>query len=225
MVAFDQISDLKTELIRKTIGGSVFIAPENAPLLTSLTAVTGTAPNQIISLAEIPDAYKDLGHLTDDGMAFSTESTTSDITSFQSTTPTRSDITAETSTLTVQAQETKLQTLALYTGAVESGITPAAGTGEVSIAKPSRPSSRFYRVLALAIDGEGDDEIYIARYLPRAKVTGRSEQGYSKTDQALLWGVTFTGYRDSAAGTAERYIFGGPGWFKLLASMGFDVTP
>lgn len=225
MVSYDSLAQLKTEHIRKTIGGSVFVAEATADAIEDLTTVTGTAPNQVISLAALPTGYSDLGYLTDDGAAFSTETTTSDITSWQSTTPTRSDITAETSTLTVTAQETKLMTLGLYTGAAQSGIVAAAGTGEVQISKPERPSSRFYRVLALAIDETENGEIYIARYLPRAKVTGKGEQAYSKQDQALTWPVTFTGYKDSVLGTAERYIFGGPGWEALLTSMGISQTP
>lgn len=220
MGSYDALAEHKTELIRKTIGGSVFVAEATADNIAELTQVTGSAPNQVIDLKPLPTGYEDLGYLTDDGMAFSTETTTSDVTSFQSTTPTRSDITAETSTLTVTAQETKLLTLGLYTGAALAGIIAAAGTGEVSVSKPERPSSRFYRVLALAIDENEFGEIYVARYLPRAKVTGKGEQSYSKQDQALTWPVTFTGYKDSVLGTAERYLFGGPGWAELLASMG-----
>lgn len=198
MPSYDDLSELKTELIRKTIGGSVFVAEATAAAITTLTSATGTAPNQVISLTALDPAYSDLGYLTDDGAQFSTETTESQITSFQSATATRSDITGETSTMTVTAQETKLMTLGLYTGAAMSGIIAAALTGEVKISKPERPSSRFYRVLALAIDETENGDIYIARYLPRAKVTGKGEQSYSKTDQALVWPVTFTGFKDSA---------------------------
>lgn len=213
------MKSLQTELIRKSLGGSCFIAEATATGVTTLTAATGTAPNEVIDLVALPSGYDDLGYLTDDGMAFSTETSQSDITSFQSVSPTRSDITSQTTSLTVVAQETKLLTLGLYTGAALSSIKATVATGEVAIKIPERPSSRFYRVLSLAIDETEDGEIYIARYLPRAKVTGKGGQSYSKADNALQWELTFTGYKDSTFGAAEAYFFGGPGWKALLTKM------
>lgn len=222
MATYDSLSSLKTALIRKTIGGSVFCADATALPITDLTEATGTAPNQVVALKTLPVGYEDLGYLTDDGMAFALETTSSAITSFQSTQPTREDVVSETSTLTVSAQETKLLTLGMYTGAATAGITGAADTGEVSILIPERPSSRFYRVLAVGLDQNEFGDIYIARFLPRAKITGKAEQAYSKTDQALLWGFTFTGFKDATLGYSQRYIFGGPGWLGLLDEMGID---
>lgn len=222
MVAFDTISDFKSDLIRKSVGGACFVAPITAPSLAALTTAVGAEPNEAVSLTTLPLGWKSAGWLTDDGMAFATETNSSEISSFGSSSPTRSDITGETSTLTISMQETKLLSLELYTGSLASGLVPAADTGEVRIAKPQRPTSRFYRVLALSVDGEGDDEILIGRYFPRAKVTGKAEQGYSKTDQALLWGVTFTGFQDAVLGTSEVYYFGGSGWKSRLASMGWS---
>lgn len=224
MVAYDAIKKLQTELIRKTIGGSVFIAPATAPVVATLTTATGVAPDEVISLTALPAGYEDIGYMTDDGVSFSTETSVSDITSFQAAQPTRSDITSETSTMTLQAQETKLLTLGLYTGAELSSIVANAATGEVRIAKPERPSSRFYRVLSLAIDENEFGEIYIARFLPRAKVTGKAEQAYAKADQALTWGLTFTGFKDSTLGSAEVHYFGGAGWKGLLSQMAITTV-
>lgn len=226
MASYESIKLLQTELIRKSTGGSVFVAPATSTAIANLTQSTGVSPNQVIDLVELPEGYDDLGFLTDDGAAFSTDTTTSDITSWQSTSPTRSDITSETTTLNVVAQETKLLTLGLYTGVDTSGLEGAAGTGELQIKKPQRPSGRFYRVLSLAIDENEFGEIYVARFLPRAKITGKGEQSYSKSDSAIQWSVTFTGYHDSTYGTAESFLFGGAGWRGLLAKMGItEATP
>ena len=215
----DDLKELKQELIRKTLGGSVFVAERTVSAINTLTESVAGPPARI-ELAALPVGYKDIGYTTDDGAQFSTETTTSDVTSWQSTSPTRSDITSETSTMTVTAQETKLLTIGLYLGVATAGIQGAAGTGEVVIKKPQRASARHYRVLALAIDGDPGSEIFIARFLPNAKITGRGEQAYSKSDQALTWPVTFTGFHDSAYGTAEAHFFGGPGWLALLDEMG-----
>lgn len=222
MPLYDAVKELQTELIRKATGGSAFIAPATADVITSLTQTTGTAPNQVIDLLAFPTGYEDGGLLTNDGMGWATETTSSDVESFQLTSPSRSDITSETSTLNVTLQETKLLTLGLYTGIDTSGVEAAAGTGEVQIKKPLRPSGRFYRVLGLAVDENEFGEIYVARFLPRAKVTGKGEQQYGKSDNAIQYPVTFTGYFDSAYGSSETFIFGGAGWEALLTQMGID---
>lgn len=223
MAAFETMQSLQTELIRKTLTGSVFIAEATAdPVGSALTEVTGTSPDEVHELTALPEGYEDLGYTTDAGAAFTTETTSSDITSWQSTTPTRSDTTAETSTLQVVAQETKLLTLGLYTGSALGGIEAAATTGDVLIKKPQRPSARFYRVFVLSQDETEDGPIWIGRFLPRAKVTGRGGQSHDKSDNALQYDVTFTGFRDTTYGSAEAFYFGGPGWLALLDQMGIN---
>lgn len=216
MSTYAELEDRKTELIRKALAGSCFGAPISADPITSLTEAGG-------SLATLPEGYGDYGWLSEEGMAFGRDVTQSDITSFGSTTPTRSDITADTTTLTIVAQETNLRTIGLNTGADMEGIVPDSSTGEVRIDKPDRPSARFYRVLALAVDESATGaEIYIARYLPRAKVTSYAAQNFASGDEAINWGVTWTGYIDSESGTSESWLFGGPGWLETLESMGWD---
>jgi hypothetical protein len=222
VATFADLQDVKTQLIRKALTGAVFVAPVSAPVITTLTTATGTAPNQVIDLTELPEGYEDLGYTTNDGAAFSVDTTTSEVESWQSVSPSRSDITAETTTMTVTAQETKLLTLGLYTGVETAGLEAAAGTGELLIKKPQRPSASFYRLLSLAVDGSGDSEIWIAKFLPRAKITGRGEQSYAKTDDALQYPLTFQGFFDNAYGTAEGALFGGPGWLALLDDMGIE---
>jgi hypothetical protein len=217
---YDTLKNKQTELIRKSLDGSVFIADIAETAITALTtSVAG--PPVVISLAALPTGYDDLGWLTSDGAQFSRDVSSSDVTSWGSVTPTRTDVTSDSTSLTVTAQETKLLTIGLATGADLTGITPDATTGEVSIAKPSRPKSKHYRVLSLAVDQADAGEIYIARFLPRAKVSGYAEQTFGGGDDPVTWGVTFAGEEDSALGYSERWIFGGAGWQALLADMGF----
>lgn len=220
-MSYAEIEQRKQALIRKALKGSAFIAPISAPVIETLTSGAGS------DLATLPDGYGDLGWLTEEGMPFGRDVTQSDITSFGSTSPTRSDVTADTTTLTVVAQETKLLTIGLATGADLAAIKADATTGEVRIDKPETPSARYYRVLALAVDqSDSGAEIYIARFLPRAKVTGYSAQSFAGGDQAITWGTTFTGYKDSVTGFTESWLFGGPGWKELLTDMGIEsATP
>ncbi len=220
MADYEALKNKQTELIRKALDGSVFLAPVTAAAIASLTTYT-PGPPAVIDLTPLPTDYDDLGWLTSDGAQFSRDVSTSEVSSWGSVSPTRTDITADTTTMSVTAQETKLLTIGLATGADLAAVEAAFQTGEVSIAKPSRPKSRHYRVLSLAVDQGDAGEIYVARFLPRAKVTGYSEQSFGAGDDPITWGVTFTGEEDSDLGYSERWIFGGAGWNALVTDMGF----
>jgi hypothetical protein len=174
-----------------------------------------------INLKTLPNGMDDLGWLSNDGAGFSRDVSTSDVTAWGSVTPVRSDVTSDTSTMSVTALETKLLTIGLATGADLAAMVPDADTGEVRVEKPSRPSSKSYRALSMAVDIGDGGEIYVARYFPRAKVTNYAEQSMGGGDDPISWGVTLTGEEDSNLGFSESWLFGGAGWNFLLADMGF----
>lgn len=215
---YDELANKKKELIRKGLKGSVFVGDLDSDPIEELT--TGVSPN--IELAPLPVGYDDLGWLTTEGANFARQVSEASINSWGSNTPTRTDITSDISSLTVAMQETKLLTIGLGTGASLASLVPDPATGEVRVDKPSTPDSRSYRVLTVAVDVYQGNEIYIARYLPSAKVTNYAEQALGGGDAGIGWGVTFTGEEDSDLGATESWIFGGQGWKNLLASMGFD---
>ena len=228
MPSYDELKNKQQELIRKSLDGSVFIAPPTADAIDTLTeyhaAVVGPpAVPAGISLKALPAEWDDLGWLTNDGAQFSRDVSNSETTSWGAVTPTRTDITSDTTTLQVTAQETKLLTIGLATGADLANIAPDAQTGEVRVAKPLRPKSAHYRVLSLAVDQADAGEIYIARFLPNAKVSSYSEQAMNGGE--IPWGVTLTGEIDDVLGYSEEWLFGGPGWNALLTEMGFTATP
>lgn len=213
--AFKSLQSLHSEFIRKAKDGSVFIAPYSADSINEDTLFNGTTGE----IATLPAGYTDLGWLTDAGAAFKRTITETAVTSWQSVSPTRSDRTADTTTLDVIAQETKAATIGLYTGV--SGTEAHHTSGVVRIDTPSVPLDTYYRVLVVSEDTNiAAGSVYICRYLPRAKVTDIAQQNHDKADE-IQWGVTFTGFVDSAVGTAESYIFGGPGWKSIVTSMGF----
>lgn len=215
MPNFDDLQNKKNELIRKALDGSAFIGPSSAATIDYLTDATG-------ALIELPAEWDDLGYLTGDGMGHSRNIATSEITSFGRQTATRTDITSDSTTITVAAQETKLLTIGLATGADLSAVVPRAG-GEVRIRKPRSPIQRTYRILNMAVDLTEQGEIYIARYFPEVKVTSFSDQSFTSGDEAILWGVTLTAQYDDTLGFSESWHFGGPGWRALLDEMGFPA--
>lgn len=228
MAAYDDMISQNQDLIRKTLGGAAFLGPDTVDPITTFTthtpAVTGPpAVAEKIELTELPEGMLDVGYLTDDGIGFETETSTSDITSWQSTAPTRQDIVSQIDSITMVMQETKLITLELSTGAIILPGSLAANTKELSIERPERPSSRYWRMLAVGVDGEGEDEIFVGRYYPRVKVTGTTGQKYGKGDEALGYGITLSAYVDTTLGYSMRYLFGGRGWKKRAVAMGFSA--
>jgi hypothetical protein len=147
MPTFAALQQVQSELIRKAKSGSAFLAPVTATAISE-TFVTGSTA----ALAALPVGYVDLGWLSNDGMSFSRDVSTAEVTSFGSVSPTRSDVTSDTSTVTVTCQETKLLTIGLATGIDTAAIkTPTATTGAVMVRKPIAPGQHpwLHRGLAL----------------------------------------------------------------------------
>lgn len=187
--------------------------------------VTTTTPGQAIDLTPLPSGWDDLGWTSSDGVTYGRETEVSDVNSFGSVEPTRSDVTKDTMTMQVVAQETKLLTLGLYTGADVSGLRANATTGEFTISKPAVPGFRYYRVLGVYVDRDDlGREIYLARYMPRARITEWGEQTYTDGDDPISYNFTFTGFEDSTLGFSHQFLYGGPGWFALLSSMGISTS-
>lgn len=216
-VAYDDLQQRNAALIMKTLQGSVFIAPSTADAVTSLTDTDKL-------LKALPAGYDDLGWMSDDGAQFGRDVDVSDITGFGSVEPLRSDVNSDVTTLQVSCLETKRATIGLYTGADMATATPNPTTGELSIAKPARPGFRFYRALVVGVDLTEAGEYYVARFLPRTRVTDFDEQSYqSGDDSPVAFGVTLTAYSDAALGFSEKYMWGGAGFAAKLAAMGFEA--
>lgn len=80
MADYEALKNKQTELIRKALDGSVFVADITAAPIAALTQATGVDPNTVIDLAPLPPEYDDLGWLTNDGSQFSRDVTSSDTT-------------------------------------------------------------------------------------------------------------------------------------------------
>lgn len=210
------VRDKKTELIRKARDGSVFVGPVSVTAIATITTGAGAA------LSVLPTGMIDIGWTTTDGVSYSRTTETSDIRSFGSVEPTRSDVTSDEITMAVTMQETSKMSLELYTGANLAAVEATAVTGEFHIAKPALPGYTYYRVAGLFVDTGDAGEIYIMRYMPRARVTEFGEQQFNDADEAITYPVTFTGYEDSTLGYSHKWFFGGPGWLALLDEMQID---
>lgn len=203
----------KNELIRKALDALVLLAP----IATTVpdTIVDATGANLVL-----PAAFESLGNHSDDGITHGREVEVSEIRSHGQVDASRSDIRSITSTIAVTAQETNLQTLQAHLGLDLTGLTPPV-SGEVKFDEPTRPKTRYYRLLSVAVDDGDAGEIYIGKLFSRANVTEAGEQTWSDGDEAMVRPLTFSAKKDAAAGFSVRHFFGGPGWNAILEDMGF----
>lgn len=219
MPTFASLDTKKASLIRKAVDGAVYVAPVSVAALDPTVlfdAETG-------ELQAFPAGYVNVGYLTTDGAQFSRDVDESDIASWGSNDPTRSDKTNDTTTLQMSCQETNAQTIAQYVGVDASTFAPSA-SGVLMVKKPTVGNSQYRRVFSIGVDQDDNgDEIYIVRFLPRAKVTDYDDQAFANGDDPILWPVTYTGYRDNDFGASEAFLFGGPGWTTLAEDMGFTL--
>ncbi|HVX20883.1 MAG TPA: hypothetical protein VHB02_06025 [Acidimicrobiales bacterium] len=209
------LKDKKSQLIRKGLQASVFVATRTADIITKAVLFDDTG-----DLQPLPAGWEDYGLTDTTGAKMPRSVKSSTVTSCGETEPTRSDFTQDTTTLTVVPQETKRLTVATYTGADPSALV-AGSNGAVELKRATLSTARYCQLLSVAVDTTDDGEIVIARYLPKAKVTDFADQSHSSGDDPLLWGVTFTAFKDEALGFAVDDLFGGPGWNALLIDMGF----
>lgn len=216
---YEALQKRQSDLIRKALAGSVFAAPYSATLPTSLT--TGAQSE----LNKLPNGYTDVGWINkDDGVKWARETEAAEVNSWGSFDPTRRDVNKDVTTVAFTAQETNATTLGMFNNVDTKSLTPDRTTGEVNFPQATRPQTRYYRIFAIFVDGAGADAIYVARLLPRAMVSEVGEQTWSDGDDPVAYEMTLTATPDSKAGFSVRHFFGGPGWKKQLAAMGFSGT-
>lgn len=215
MPTFSELQNETDSLIRKGLQGLVAVK-RHEPGDTEITALVG--PDGLLAL---PTGYTPVGLITkDDGVGWTRDVETSDVTSLGRTEPTRRDVTSDVSGLAFTMQESGKKAFELYEGLDLSAVTHDAN-GNVSWDKPDRPATIRYRVLVLFKDGDGADAIYFAKWLPRAEVTDRSEQGWNE-ENAVQYGVTLTAFVDEEFGTSMRSLWAGP--TSTITAMGFPAA-
>lgn len=215
-----------------TFGGT--LAVQDVALMTAGSAglTGGTTPTASVAtttpgnydLAALPSGYSSLGwHTKEQGLSWPVNTETSDVTSHGASEPTRRDIISEVTGLEMTAQESKLKTFELYNNVDLSTVVPTATTGEIAWNKATQPATRYYRLLSVAQDGAGTGIYYIARFCPRATITGRGAQTWSDGSE-IGYPLTWTATVDPVLGYSVREIWAGPGLRSALTAMGFPAA-
>jgi hypothetical protein len=213
MATFDATKDHNPALVRKALEVLILMKPvaDSDPEVETLWNGTGLV---------VPSGYLPVGMITkDDGITFGRDQDTSETMAHGEAEPVRRDITSDTASLSFTMIESRRQAMEVYHGQDLSGITTDS-SGNFYFDKASRPQHRYYRVLAIAKDGDGLEASYWARWYPRAQVSENAEQAWTEGEE-VRYPATLSAYRDVEVGTSMRELWGGPGLDH--AAMGFPA--
>ncbi|WP_226358480.1 hypothetical protein [Pseudonocardia sp. ICBG601] len=198
--------------IRKVLDAVVAVAPMSAPVPETFT-VAG-------ALQELPPEYRTIGWVSKkDGYKWSRDTDSSDIESHGSVEPTRRDITKDVTGLAMTAQETSRLTLELSNNVDLSEARLV--DGELSYTRQVAPSTRYWRLIAIGIDGSGSDAFYVINVLPRATISEYGELTWSDED-ALTYPLTWSATVDQDLKYSFRQVLAGPGFESRAADMDFS---
>lgn len=207
------------KLVRKSLGGGVLFAPEDALVVTRSNLFLSTDHSLV---ATAPTGYSSAGYLSDEGVRNGRTQETEDITAWQSRTPVRSEQTSDTETIAVDLLETKKLSLEIYNGVDLSAVTSV--NGAISFQKPDLPTDKYYRCITFSVDIVNGLEYVEATFWPRVKVTDRGEKTRGKGG-ANVYPITLTAFTDTALGYSKDEMHGGKGFAAVATEMGFTVTP
>lgn len=215
MPDFNALNKVRASLIRKAKGGFIVTADMSVAVPEKIMETKTT----LIDFHTL--GFEALGYLSkSDGVNFAREVETSETESFGAQEATRVDITSDSTSASFVCQETNKSVLELYHN-VTLDAANIDENGELIFENEKTPETTYRRYIYVSQDGSGDDAIYMAKVMPRGTITDPQEQAWSNED-ALAYGMSVSATADEDLGFAVRHHFGGPGWVKLLESMGFE---
>lgn len=215
MAKYDELAAAKGKLIRKALGGFIMVAPMDVEVPKKVFA---DKEGNFIDFKKA--GFTPLGWLTKgDGINFSRETEQAEVESFGAQEPTRVDFTKDTTSAAFNCQETNKKVLELYYSQDLSEVKPDSETGEISFEQRD-PETIYRRMIYIAHDGKGKDAKYIVKIMPKATISEVQEQAWS-SESELAYGMTAKASKDDDLGYSVRHVFGGPGFEKLYADMGF----
>lgn len=199
--------------VRKALEGVAFLAPTSAPAITALTDPDG-------SIKELPEGYVPVGLVSKDGYSFGGSTDTAEVEALGYATPVREDITGRTREISFTAYEVFRKPLLELAYSMDLSSVEQALSGEVMFDQPALPESKEYRLVVIAKDGSGENEVYRAKHFPRVKLVEMPEEAWNSED-AMAFEVQLKALVDDELGTSERDFIAGPG-AKADNKLGFN---
>lgn len=211
----DKFRGAEDGLIRKMVsGGAILVAPLSADPITSLTDEKGQLKFQ--------KGFTGLGRIARDGApVFTPEDQEETTETWGEIEPSRRDVTLSTLTVEATLQDTNKANLMIAARRNFEFMEKikAANNGEIAFEENSQPTTNYYQLLYVGIDGVDDDAFFFARYLPRAILKGGAENWNPQSE--VTYPLTATATKDTKLGYSSKRFYGGPGAKKRLAAMGF----
>lgn len=215
MPSFESTVVRDGDLVRKGLQGSVLLGKyPTAADITTLSATDGIT---------LPAGYDSIGWISEDGLTFGTDVEVSEVRGWGASSMLRRDVQSTDRTIAFSALETKRLTSELRSG-LDLSATTMSPQGEVVITHPDRMPTKYWRVLALGVDGEGDQRYYVAKFFPKATVSEFDEESWSDGDDPISYSVTMTALIDDTVGTACREFIFGPGALAAAGAMGWTAS-
>lgn len=215
MPAFEDVVERQGDLVRKMLQGAVLLGRyPTDPLVETLVSADGIT---------VPAGYEGLGWLGEDGIAFSQEEEASEVTAYGTSDFIRRDIKRQSKSIAVTALETKRLTKEVVTGQ-DLRSHKFSLAGELVITGSARPPTRYWRAVAIGIDGDGDQRWHMAKAYPKVSVTEGGDETWTDGDDPVQYPATLTAYMDDTAGYSWREFIFGPGAKAKAVEMGWTVA-
>ena len=192
-----------TSKARKALEGVAFLAPESAPVITTLTDAEG-------ELQALPPEYFPVGYVSTDGYTWGGDTDTEEVEALGYASPVRNDITKTTREVSFSAYNVYHANLLAVAYGMDLSEAKKAVSGEITFDRPALPDKIFYRLIVIAKDGSGANEIYRAKHNPRVSIVEIPEETWNASD-AKAFEFKFAAEVDPLLGTAEREFIAGPG--------------
>lgn len=214
-LSFKDLRGTNSHLIRKFLGGVIFIGPADADIPDEWCK---DADGGLVNLKAL--GYMPLGWLTkSEGIEFSRETENSDVESFGSPEPTRTDITKDVTSAQFTCQETNRAVLELYYG-VDLSKVQQSNFGDIVFDNATSPETKYYRMISVAHDGVGKNAFYFIRVMPKATVSEVQSLTVNSENESK-YGLTLKATVDDKVGYAIRNIYTGPKAKDWYSDMGF----
>lgn len=214
--SFETVAARNSNNIRKALKGAMLLgAFPTASIITSLVATGG----QIT----VPSSYESVGWISEDGLTFTSKRDFAEVRGWGSGTVLRRDIKTDNYTVAFTALETKRITHELRAN-LDLASTSMSAAGEWKFDIPDRPDVRYWRGLALGVDGSGATRFYRAKVLHRLTPSDMDDDKWSDGDDPYGYNVTMSAEPDPTTGTVGTEFLFGPGALAAAADMGITVA-
>lgn len=191
---------------------------------SSLFEITGTAPDQVVSLIDLKAAgFLPVGKVATGGYTFNREVSREAVNSLGYYSPDRNDVTEVPRSITFTANERgRKHMLELVYGTDLTGTTYDPVSGEIVFHEPETPVDSDYELLVIASDGPTEENWIVARGYPLVRLNNGGTESWAQ-DGAATTEITLDVFTDEDLGVPVVHFTGGTGVLKHATDLGFTA--